>query len=95
MTQPPDLIAAARGLCAGEDWNNGTHAKFHGYRQKLIDAVAALPPDAVVVSRELLREADDVITDLRFRAIPRADAKYVDDEAANIAARLRAAAGEQ
>jgi hypothetical protein len=37
-----DLFAAARGLCEGEDWNNGTHAKMHGYRQKLIDAVNAI-----------------------------------------------------
>lgn len=36
------VYAAARGLCHGTDWNHGTHAKTHGYRQKLIDAVAAL-----------------------------------------------------
>lgn len=31
---------AAKGLSFGEDWNNGTHAKLHGYRQKLLDALA-------------------------------------------------------
>lgn len=41
----PELIAvakAANGLSFGSDWNNGTHAKYHGYRQKLIDALQAL-----------------------------------------------------
>lgn len=33
------LYEAARGLSFGEDWNNGTAAKLHGYRQKLIDAI--------------------------------------------------------
>jgi len=33
---------AARGLTFGEDWNAGTHAKLHGYRDKLIQAVADL-----------------------------------------------------
>lgn len=36
------LVRAAQGLSHGEDWNNGTHAKTHGYRQKLLDALAAL-----------------------------------------------------
>lgn len=35
---------AARGLCYGEDWNNGTHAKTRGYRQKLVAAVNAIEP---------------------------------------------------
>lgn len=35
---------AARGLCYGEDWNNGTHAKSRGYRQKLVAAVNAIEP---------------------------------------------------
>lgn len=35
---------AARGLCYGEDWNNGTHAKSRGYRKKLIAAVNAIEP---------------------------------------------------
>jgi hypothetical protein len=35
------LYHAASGLSFGEDWNNGTHAKLHGYRQKLIDALPA------------------------------------------------------
>ena len=33
------LIEAAEGLSYGEDWNNGTQAKLHGYRQKLLDAL--------------------------------------------------------
>jgi len=33
------MLAAASGLSFGTDWNNGTHAKLHGYRQKLIDAI--------------------------------------------------------
>jgi len=33
------LVYAATGLSHGEDWNNGTHAKLHGYRQKLLDAL--------------------------------------------------------
>lgn len=36
------VYEAARGLCFGEDWNNGTHAKLHGYKQKLREAVAAV-----------------------------------------------------
>lgn len=38
------VYEAARGLCHGVDWNNGTQAKLHGYRQKLIDAVEAIEP---------------------------------------------------
>lgn len=34
-----DVYVAAQGLCHGTDWNEGTHAKALGYRQKLIDAV--------------------------------------------------------
>ena len=36
------VARAAEGLCHGTDWNKGTHAITHGYRQKLIDAVVAL-----------------------------------------------------
>jgi hypothetical protein len=36
------LVRAAHGLSFGEDWNNGTHAKTHGYREKLLQALAAL-----------------------------------------------------
>lgn len=35
------LTVAAYGLSGGTDWNNGTHAKLHGYRQKLLDAIPA------------------------------------------------------
>ncbi len=38
------VYRAARGLCYGEDWNNGTHAKTYGYRMSLIDAVHAVEP---------------------------------------------------
>lgn len=41
----PQLIAVARaanGLSMGSDWNHGTHAKEHGYRQQLIDALQAI-----------------------------------------------------
>ena len=36
------LVRAAEGLSHGEDWNNGTHAKTHGYRRKLLEALAKL-----------------------------------------------------
>jgi hypothetical protein len=36
------VIEAAIGLCGGIDWNHGTHAITHGYRQKPIDAVKTL-----------------------------------------------------
>ena len=36
------VVRAAEGLCHGTDWNKGTHAITHGYRQKLIDAVVSL-----------------------------------------------------
>lgn len=36
------VYRAARGLCHGTDWNNGTHAVRHGYRAKLIKAVSAV-----------------------------------------------------
>lgn len=42
LAQYERLYEAANGLSFGEDWNNGTQAKLHGYRQKLIDAVAAI-----------------------------------------------------
>jgi glycine betaine/choline ABC-type transport system substrate-binding protein len=35
---------AARGLCHGHDWNNGTQALRHKYRMKLIVAVNAIEP---------------------------------------------------
>mgnify|MGYP005608967513 FL=1 len=36
------VARAANGLSMGSDWNHGTHAKEHGYRQQLIDALQAL-----------------------------------------------------
>lgn len=39
--QAERFYKAAKGLSFGTDWNNGTHAKLHGYRQKLLDVVAA------------------------------------------------------
>jgi hypothetical protein len=33
------VLRAAVGLGHGTDWNNGTHAKLHGYRQQLLDAL--------------------------------------------------------
>ncbi len=30
---------AAYGLSKGTDWNNGTHAATHGYRQSLLKAI--------------------------------------------------------
>jgi len=46
------VYEAARGLCHGHDWNEGTQAKLHGYRNKLIKAVDAIEklPDAAGVS---------------------------------------------
>jgi hypothetical protein len=35
------ITDAAHGLSFGTDWNNGTHAKTHGYRKKLIEAIPA------------------------------------------------------
>lgn len=35
------LAEAATGLSHGADWNNGTHVKLYGYRQKLLDSLAA------------------------------------------------------
>lgn len=37
-----NLIEAAHGLSFGQDWNNGTHAKIHKYRTKLLDTVAQI-----------------------------------------------------
>ena len=37
-----DVAEAAKGLSTGQDWNNGTMAKTHGYRQRLLDALAKL-----------------------------------------------------
>jgi len=34
-----EFVGAARGLSFSEDWNEGTHAKIHGYRQKLLDVL--------------------------------------------------------
>lgn len=46
------VYEAARGLCYGHDWNEGTQAKTHGYRNKLIKAVDDIEklPDAAGVS---------------------------------------------
>ena len=42
VVQAADALAkAAQGLSHGTDWNNGTHAKTHGYRQQLLEALAA------------------------------------------------------
>lgn len=38
------VYEAARGLCMGYDWNNGTAAKACGYRRKLLSAVNAIEP---------------------------------------------------
>jgi len=47
------VYEAARGLCHGYDWNDGTHAKLHRYRKQLVDAVNAIEPlpDPIGVSR--------------------------------------------
>lgn len=64
------LVEAARGLAFGEDWNKGTAAKTHGYRDKLLRAL----PDACAVfgleapptgSTALLRRASE--RDVAFR----------------------------
>ncbi len=34
------VVEAAKGLSHGEDWNYGTHALVHGYRAKLLQALA-------------------------------------------------------
>jgi len=47
-----EVYDAARGLCYGEDWNNGTHAKSRGYRQKLVAAVNAIEPLPPLLSRK-------------------------------------------
>jgi len=47
-------LAAARGLRHGTDWDNGTHAKLHGYRQKLL---TALDERDALLREALLREA--------------------------------------
>lgn len=46
------VYEAARGLCHGYDWNDGSHAKHHGYRNELIKAVNDIDrlPDAAGVS---------------------------------------------
>lgn len=41
LTAAQEMAKAAEGLSHGADWNNGTHAKMHGYRQKLLDALTA------------------------------------------------------
>ena len=49
QTTPPEdvgaLIAAAHGLSFGEDWNNGTQAKTHGHRDRLLTAIAKIMGD--------------------------------------------------
>lgn len=42
LTELLEVAKAASGLAMGSDWNNGTHAKHHGYRDKLINAISAL-----------------------------------------------------
>lgn len=37
-----EVYEAARGLTYGTDWNQGTQAKNHGYRDRLIASVAAI-----------------------------------------------------
>lgn len=34
------VLDAAHGLSFGEDWNTGNHATVHGYRKKLLVALA-------------------------------------------------------
>lgn len=34
------VVEAAKGLICGVDWNNGTHAITHGYREKLIESLS-------------------------------------------------------
>jgi hypothetical protein len=61
-----DLVDAARGLSHGVDWNNGTNAKLHGYRRKLLDALpgaeaalaALAPPPAHI--RDTDEDADEL-----------------------------------
>jgi hypothetical protein len=50
---------AARGLCFGVDWNNGTAAKIHGYRQKLIDAVNSIEKLPLCSSCETKSEPEE------------------------------------
>lgn len=47
------VYVAARGLCHGYDWNNGTHAKLHRYRKELVSAVDDIEnlPDPIGVAR--------------------------------------------
>jgi hypothetical protein len=42
LEQMQPVFEAAHGLCMGYDWNNGTHAKLHGYRHKLLSAVHSI-----------------------------------------------------
>lgn len=42
LTELLEVAKAASGLAMGSDWNNGTHAKHHGYRDKLNNALVAL-----------------------------------------------------
>lgn len=49
------LAGAATGLSHGTDWNNGTHAKTHGYRCKLLAAL----PEARALLAKLHKEQDD------------------------------------
>lgn len=79
----PDLITAARAaikLCCGE---RAISIPISGRPLiELSKAIAALPPDAVVVSRSLLIDAADFID--RW--------SYARPEDATVSARLRAAA---
>ena len=46
------LVEAADDLSFGADWNNGIHAKTHGYRQKLLDALPAARAALKAISRD-------------------------------------------
>lgn len=51
------LVQAAHGLSFGHDWNNGTHAKTHGYRAQLLGAIGRImgrraSPEAALVASE-------------------------------------------
>lgn len=52
------LIYAANGLSFGDDWNGGTFAKLHGYREKLLVAIAKIKGNsASPQARAALRRA--------------------------------------
>jgi len=52
------FISAVKGLSFGTDWNNGTHAKTHGYRQALIDALEETPDQSLAeIKAQAIEEA--------------------------------------